>query len=77
MCFFFSFIPATIWLILGYFIMFSATKTDGAMRTFGRILAIWTFVIAACIPVMAAYITLSGLCPLMGIFQNLQATAAG
>jgi hypothetical protein len=77
MCFFFSFIPATIWLILGYFIMFSSTKTDGAMRTFGRILAIWTFVIAACIPIMAAYVTLNGLCPLTEILKNLQSAAVG
>lgn len=76
MCFYFSFIPATIWLVLGYFILFSSAKTDGKMRTFGRILAAWTFVIAACIPLMAAYITLNELCPLAAIFENLQSTAA-
>ncbi len=76
MCFFFSFLPATIWLVLGYFIMFSSTKADGNMQTFGRILAIWVFVIAAFIPVMAAYITLNDLCPLTALIESMHSTAA-
>ena len=76
MCFFFSFLPATIWLVLGYFIMFFSTKADGNMQTFGRILAIWVFVIAAFIPMMAAYITLNDLCPLTALFENMHSTAA-
>jgi hypothetical protein len=76
MCFFFSFLPATIWLVLGYFIMFSSTKADGKIPIFGRILALWVFVIAAFIPVMAAYITLNELCPLTAFFESLHSTAA-
>lgn len=76
MCFFFSFLPATIWLVLGYFIMFSSTKADGKIRTFGRLLAIWVFVIAAFIPMMAAYITLNDLCPLTALFESMHSTAA-
>ena len=76
MCFFFSFLPATIWLVLGYFIMFSSTKADGKMRIFGRLLAIWVFVIAAFIPMMAAYITLTDLCPLTALFESMHSTAA-
>ena len=75
MCFFFSFLPATIWLILGYFIMFSSTKVDGNMRAFGRLLAIWVFIIAAFIPIMAAYITLNDLCPLTALFEGMHPTA--
>jgi hypothetical protein len=26
MCFFFSFMPATFWLVVGYFVLYSATK---------------------------------------------------
>lgn len=77
MCFFFSFLPATFWLVLGYFILFSATKTDGKMRTFGRILAVWIFVIAAFIPLTAAYLTLNELCPLSAIFENLPSASDG
>ena len=75
MCFFFSFLPATFWLVLGYFIMFSSTKVDGNMRTFGRLLAIWVFIIAAFIPMMAAYITLNDLCPLTALLEGVHSTA--
>jgi hypothetical protein len=63
MCFFFSLIPATIWVILGYFILFSSTKVQGTVQRFGYFLAIWVFIIAAFFPVMGAYVTFSGLCP--------------
>jgi hypothetical protein len=65
MCFFLSLIPATIWVVLGYFILFSSTKVQGTLQRFGYFLAIWTFIIAAVIPVMGAYVTLTGLCPSM------------
>ncbi len=64
MCFFFSFMPATIWAVVGYFVLFSSSKADGGVRTFGRALAIWIFVIAAFIPIAGAYVTLAGLCPI-------------
>jgi len=72
MCFFFSFIPATIWVVLGYFVLFASTKTEGAVQMFGRILAIWVFVITAFFPVMGAYITLSRLCPIEAMIQSMQ-----
>ena len=71
MCFFFSFIPATFWAVIGYFVLFSSTKTEGGIKTFGRILAIWIFVIAAFIPALGAYVTIADLCPIEGIFQAL------
>ena len=61
MCFFFSFVPATFWVAVGYFVLFSSTKAQGGVRTFGRILAIWTFIIAAVLPMVGAYVTLAGL----------------
>jgi maltodextrin utilization protein YvdJ len=60
MWFFASLIPATIWVVLGYFILFSSTKSEGAVQKFGQILAVWVFVIAALLPVMGGYATLSG-----------------
>jgi hypothetical protein len=63
MCFFFSFIPATIWVVLGYFILYSSTKAQGTVQRFGYFLAIWVFVVAAFFPVTGAYVTLTGLCP--------------
>ena len=72
MCFFLSFIPATIWVVLGYFVLFSSTKTQGAVQIFGRILAIWLFILAAFIPVMGAYVTFAGLCPIEGMMQSIR-----
>ena len=71
MCFLFSFMPATFWLVLGYFILFSSKKSDGSMRTFGQVLAVWVFIIAALIPLMAAWITLNDLCPLTALLENM------
>ena len=71
MCFFFSFLPATFWVVVGYFVLFASTKTEGGVRTFGRVLAIWIFIIAAFIPLMGAYISLSGLCPLEALLRGM------
>ena len=72
MCFFISLIPATFWVIAGYFVLFSSTKTDGdGIRIFGQVLAIWIFVIAAAIPIVAAYVTLAGLCPFAEMFRTM------
>jgi len=71
MCFFFSFLPATFWVVVGYFVLFASTKSEGGVRTFGRILAIWIFIIAAFIPLMGAYLTFSGLCPLEAVLQGM------
>ena len=60
MYFFFSLIPATLLVVLGYFVLFSSTKTEGAVRTFGQILAIWIFVLAAILPVAGGYATYAG-----------------
>jgi hypothetical protein len=66
MCFFFSLLPTTVWVVLGYFLLFSSTKTTGGLQLFGRILAIWAFIIAAFFPMMGAWVTFAGLCPQWG-----------
>ncbi len=71
MCFLISFGPATFWAVVGYFVLFSSTRAEGGIRKFGRILAIWIFIIAAFIPLMGAYVTLSGLCPIGDILEAL------
>jgi hypothetical protein len=63
MCFLFSLLPATIWVVIGYFVLFSASKAEDRIRAFGRVLAIWIFVIAAVFLIAGAYATLTGLCP--------------
>ena len=71
MCFFFSLIPATVVVVIGYFVLFSSTKTVGAVKKFGKVLAIWLFIIAAFFPIMALYATLSGQCPMGEIMQGM------
>jgi len=71
MCFFLSFLPATIWIIIGYFVLFSSTKTAGAIQKFGRVLSVWIFIIAAFFPIMGAYVTLAGFCPIDQILQSI------
>jgi hypothetical protein len=60
MYFFLSLLPATLGVIVGYFILFSSTKSQGAVRTFGQVLAVWVFVFAAVTPIAGAYATYAG-----------------
>ena len=71
MCFFVSLIPATIWVVLGYFILFSSTKAQGAVRTFGQVLAVWAFIVAAAFPMAGAYVSYAGLCPMDAMMRSL------
>ena len=72
MCFFFSLIPATMFVTIGYFVLFASGKTEGGIRTFGRILAIWLFLIALLPPIAGAYMTFSGLCPIAQMTQEFE-----
>jgi hypothetical protein len=49
--------------VLGHFILFSSTKSQGAMQRFGQMLAVWVFLLAALFPVMGAYATFTGFSP--------------
>ncbi len=71
MCFIFSLIPATIFTVIGYFVLFSSTKTEGAVQKFGQILAIWVLIVALFFPSMGLYVTLSGLCPIGELMQTM------
>jgi len=60
MVFFVSLFPATVLVIVGYFVLFSSTRTEGAVKAFGQILAAWVFILAAAFPVAGAYATYAG-----------------
>ncbi len=81
MCFFFSLIPATVWVIIGFFVLFASTKAEGRLGKFGQVLAIWIFFIAALFPLGGAYVTVAGLCPLDAMMETmhseLNSSAAG
>lgn len=71
MCFFFSLIPATFWLVIGYVVLFLSSKADGRLRTFGRALAIWVFVIAGVVLLVGLVVTVSGLCPISDMMLHM------
>lgn len=61
MYFLLSLVPATLAVVVGYFILFSSTKAEGGVKTFARILAVWVFLLAAALPAAGAYATYAGL----------------
>ena len=72
MCFFFSLIPATFLVTIGYFVLFASSKAAAAgIKAFGLVLAIWIFLIALVPPIAGAYITLSGQCPIEQVLKQL------
>ncbi len=66
MCFVFSLIPMTVVVVVAYFVLFSSTKAEGGMRTFGRILGVWLLLIALMFPLGGAFMAFSGSCPMSG-----------
>jgi hypothetical protein len=70
MCFFVSLIPATFFLIIGYFVLFASARSEGGIRTFGQILAVWIFVLAAVFPIAGAVVALSGECPMQKMMES-------
>jgi len=64
MCLIFSLLPATLFVVLGYFVLFSSSKSEGYIGKFGLILAIWLFIVALFFPIGGVYMTLSGKCPM-------------
>ena len=74
MCFFMSLIPATIIVVIGYFVLFSSQKSEGGIlssqkseggiRRFGRVLAIWIFIVALFPLIGGAFVTLTDQCPI-------------
>ena len=60
MYFFFSLIPATLAVVVGYFILFSSTKAQGGVKILGQILAVWVLILAALLPLAGAYATYAG-----------------
>jgi hypothetical protein len=71
MCFLLSLFPATILTVVGYVVLYCSTKTDGAVKAFGKLLAIWVFVLAAFPPITGAYVTIAGICPIDGLMQKM------
>jgi hypothetical protein len=76
MCLFFSFLPATVWLVIAFFVLFASSKAVGSLRMFGRVLGMWALVIAVFFPIMGAYMTLSGACPMGAMMERVHSEAS-
>jgi len=72
MCFIFSLFPATFLTVVGFFILFASSKSDGNIKIFGLILAIWIFIVALLFPIGGAFVTLSGQCPMIEMMQSME-----
>lgn len=73
MCFVLSFIGATVFAVVGFFVLAFAERLDGGLKRFGRVLAVWVFLIALYIPCLAGYVTFSGNCPIEKLWSLLDA----
>ena len=49
MMFLFSLIPGTALAVIGYFVLFASTRSEGTMKRFGQYLAIWIFLLAGAV----------------------------
>jgi hypothetical protein len=76
MVFLISLIPATALVVVGYFVLFSSTRTDGAMKAFGRILAIWIFILAAAFPAAGVYAMYAGLPSMDAMMRSMHSEGA-
>lgn len=71
MYFFLSLVPATVVVIVGYFVLFSATRAQAGVKTFGQILAAWLFVLAVAFPAAGAYATFAGIAPIGEMMRSM------
>ena len=71
MCLICSFIPATIFTTIGYFVLFSAgAQNSSGMNLFGIILSIVLFAIALGFIMCGLYMTVSGKCPMKKFMES-------
>lgn len=55
MIFLLALIPATALTVAGYFVLYLSTRSEGALRTFGRYLSFWAFTLAGLVVLGALF----------------------
>jgi hypothetical protein len=68
-------IPATFFIVVGYFILFSSIKAEGAIKRFGQILAIWVFIVALFSLICCAYMCQTWKCPMFYKMHKMEMPA--
>ena len=71
MCFFMSLVPATILMVLGFFVMYAGAKAGGSLKKYGKILSIWVFLVALVPLIGGLYLTLNDICPVTHLINSL------
>ena len=64
--------PATIMVVIGYFVLYFSTKVQGTVHKIGRGLAIWIFFLALFFPLIGAYVTFTGQCPMEEMIEQME-----
>ena len=70
MCFFFSFIPATVFATWSYIVWFAAGYAKGNRQKWGNRLAVWLLILAIGFIACGTYVTIFGLCPMEHMFVD-------
>jgi hypothetical protein len=60
MIYFVALLPATALTIAGYFVLYLANRSEGALRTFGKYLGFWAFTLAGLIVLGAIFAAAHG-----------------
>ena len=75
MCFFFSFIPATVFATWGYVVWFAAGFATGNRQRWGNYLAVWLLVLAVGFIACGTFVTVAGLCPMQSMMSEMMSDA--
>jgi hypothetical protein len=69
MIYFLALLPATVLTIAGYFVLYLAARSEGALRTFGRYLGFWAFTLAGLLILGSIFAAAHGHrhCPFFGM----------
>ncbi|MBI4187624.1 MAG: hypothetical protein HY529_00265 [Chloroflexi bacterium] len=71
MCLICSFVPASIFTTIGYFVLVTAgTQNSPGLNLFGLILAIVLFIVALGFIICGLYMTVSGKCPMKKFMES-------
>ena len=73
MIFFISLIPATVLVVVGYFVIYTATRAEGGVKGLGKYLGAWIFFLAGVSILAGLYASTVGIPGPMGdIGQHME-----
>jgi hypothetical protein len=67
----FSLIPATTLLVVGFFVLFTSNRAEGALRLFGQFLASWLLFLAGVLVLGGLLASIVGWNPISGLMDRM------